>query len=221
MPRLTSVAVVVLALTSASLPASPDPVALVINGESFTRNDFEAVVDEVRGLANRVGSVPASLRPVPAIVEAVDRLVIAQAATQRGYILSDAQFERVLANGRERTAAAENESFEATLKHYSLSLETLRRILERQLAYDRLRLDVVNSVEISEDEAREHYEAHRAEFALSSFEQSKARIARALLTPERQAQEWEAYVKLLRTQAVIEWRDDRLRRAYEAAITSG
>jgi hypothetical protein len=211
-------AVVALALISAS-SVTDDPVVLVINGEPIARSEFEAVVSELNGpVPFSAGTVPASLRPRPTIVEAVDQLIIVQAARQSGFILSDDRFEQLVATMRERRGLANEEQLAAALKRESVSLDELRRSFERHMAWSRLRLDVLSRSQVTEEEARTYYDSHRSEFALSSFEQAKAEIVRSLSTPERDAQAWDAYVKSLRAQAVLEWRDAALRSAYELGI---
>ena len=108
-----------------------------------------------------------------------------------------------------------DDEFERLLQREHVSPLSLRRQWERQFLYDRVRLHVVNNVHITDDEARTYYHAHRAEFALASFEQSRAQINGALLTADRHAREWTTYMNALHAQAAIEWHDEHLRREYE------
>jgi hypothetical protein len=214
----SSLAVVVLALVSA-WSAADDPTALLINGEPISKTDFAAVAADMRGaIAPISGSIPSSLRPLPPVVEAVEYLVVVQVARQSGFAMNDERIEQLFANMRERRGLANDEQLAAALKRESASLDAIRRGFERRVAFERLRLDVLNRSHVGEEEARKYYDSHRAEFALSSFEQAKDQIVHSLSTPERQAQAWDAYVKSLCAQAVVEWRDDRLRRVYELAI---
>ncbi len=89
------------------------------------------------------------------LVDAIDEMLLLQRGKELGYKVSDEQFKRVLDNIRKENKLDNDEQFNAALKQEGITLEQLRKNLEKQMVINQVQqVEVAGKVGISESEAQ-------------------------------------------------------------------
>jgi peptidyl-prolyl cis-trans isomerase SurA len=150
-----------------------EQVIVKVNGDIITKTDFEQ--RQVAALRTRniaVGTAQteelkkaiADLTP-ELIVDAVDELLLVQRGHELDYKLSDEQFASIVENIRKENKLESDEAFQAALKQEGMTMDDLRRNLEKQMIISRVQSnEVMGKVGISEEEARKYHAEHLQEF---------------------------------------------------------
>jgi parvulin-like peptidyl-prolyl isomerase len=154
-----------------------EQVLVKVNGEIITKTEFEArQVAELRNrpeLAN--ASQGAELQKAVAeitpdlILAAVDELLLVQRGRESGYALGDQQFAQILENIKTSNNLQDETKFQEALKQEGLTMADLRRNLERQMLVSQVqRVEILDKISVTDEEARAFYDAHRQEFTSPS-----------------------------------------------------
>jgi len=99
------------------------------------------------------------------IVNAIDELLLFQRGRELGYRLSDDQFKAVVANIRKENKLEDEAKFQQALAQEGMSMDDLRRQLERQMVIEQVqRQEVGSKLTITEEEARQYYARHPEDF---------------------------------------------------------
>ncbi len=99
------------------------------------------------------------------LVEAIDELLLLQMGKEKGYHLSDEQFKSWLENLRKEQNLQDDTKFYAALKQEGMSVDDLRKNVEKQFLVGQVQRDEVGSkLSITEEEARQYYLAHKDQF---------------------------------------------------------
>lgn len=102
----------------------------------------------------------------PLIVDAIDELLMLQMGKEKGYQLSDSQFQDWLKKLRQDQNLEDDARFQAALKQEGMTIDDLRRNVERQFIISQVQRDEVGGkLSITEEEVRQYYLLHRQEFA--------------------------------------------------------
>lgn len=177
------VAVVVLAgLATLGVRAEViEQVLVKVNGEILTKTDLEA--RQVSALRQRLRQnvnaadlktdeqLKKALEEVTPqiLVDTVDELLVMQRGKELGYRMTDDQFQNILSNIRKENKLEDDAQFQAALKQEGLTLDELRKSLERQMIFSRVQqVEVYSRIAITDAEAKAYYEAHRTEFTTPS-----------------------------------------------------
>jgi peptidyl-prolyl cis-trans isomerase SurA len=177
--KKTLFALLTVAAVSAPMHAGEiiEQVLVKVNGDIITKTELET--RQIEALRRRMGSQidpkslqnDAELRKVlleitPGIlVDAIDELIVIQLGREKGYRLSDEQFKGWLENLRKEQNLVDDQKFQAALKQEGMTIDDLRRNVERQFLITRVQQDEVGSkLSITEEEARQYYQQHRNEF---------------------------------------------------------
>ena len=154
-----------------------EQVLVKVNGDILTKTDLEQ--RQIAALRGRMAQDidPESLKndeqlkkalaevTPRLLVEAIDELLLVQLGKERGYKLSDQQFTEWLNALRKEQNLVDDQKFMAALKQEGMSLDDLRKNVERQMLIQRVQQDEVGSkLSITEEEARQYYLSHRQEF---------------------------------------------------------
>jgi peptidyl-prolyl cis-trans isomerase SurA len=141
-----------------------------VNGEIITKTELEdRQVSALRQRAQQMSDEElkkaiAAITP-DILVDAVDELLLLQRGKELGYKVTDEQFKRVLENIRKENKLESDEQFSAALKQEGITLEQLRKNLEKQMVINQVQqVEVAGKVGISESEARAYYDEHKNEF---------------------------------------------------------
>jgi parvulin-like peptidyl-prolyl isomerase len=155
-----------------------EQVLVNVNGDILTKTEFEQrQIAALRTRPELADVTPESLELQKAIaevtpqliLEAVDELLLIQRGRELGLVLGDEQFASILENIKKSNNLEDETQFNAALAQEGLTLDDLRRSLERQmLASEAQRRDVVEKISVTEAEARAYYEANRSTFTSPS-----------------------------------------------------
>lgn len=172
---------VVLLAALVSAPAGAQIVEQVlvnVNGDILTKTEFEQRQIAMLRTRPELGNVtPDSLELREAlleitpqlILEAVDELLLIQRGRELGLALGDEQFISIVDNIKTSNNLEDDADFEAALAAEGMTMDDLRRSLERQmLSAEAQRTDVVDKIGVTEDEARAYYEEHSQDFTTPS-----------------------------------------------------
>lgn len=103
------------------------------------------------------------------LVEAIDEMLLLQRGRELGYRLSDEQFSQIIENIKKENKLESEEQFQAALKQEGLTLQELRSSIERRMIMDRVQqVDIMQKISITEEDAKQHYQAHPQEFTTSA-----------------------------------------------------
>ena len=154
-----------------------EQVLVKVNGDIITKTELES--RQVRVIRERMqGQVdPESLKnddtlkkmlaevTPQLIVNAIDELLLLQRGREMGLRLGDDQFKQVVANIRKEQGLTDETKFQQALAQENMTLDDLRRQLERQMLIDQVqRQEVGSKLNITEEEARQYYARHPDEF---------------------------------------------------------
>jgi peptidyl-prolyl cis-trans isomerase SurA len=103
------------------------------------------------------------------LVNAVDELLLLQRGKELGLKLGDDQFKAVVANIRKEQGLQDDAKFTQALAQEGMTMEDLRKQLERQMLIEQVqRQEVGSKLSITEEEARQYYAKHPEEFTDSA-----------------------------------------------------
>jgi peptidyl-prolyl cis-trans isomerase SurA len=151
-----------------------EQVLVKVNGEIITKTEFEA--RQVAELRNRpelakANTASAELQRAIAqvtpdlILNAVDELLMVQRGRESGYALGDQQFASIVEGIRKSQNLEDEARFKEALKQEGLTMDDLRRNLERTMLVQQVtRVEIMDKISINDEEARAYYDQHRNEF---------------------------------------------------------
>src|SRR5687767_9157550 len=180
MKRIVRAATLVAVLGLLAIPLRGEIIEQVlvkVNGDILTKTDLEQrQIAALRGRMNQdidpeslkndeqLKKALAEVTP-RLLVEAIDELLLVQLGKERGYKLSDQQFKDWLMALRKEQNLLDDQKFMAALKQEGMTLDDLRKNVERQMLIQRVQQDEVGSkLSITEEEARQYYLTHQQEF---------------------------------------------------------
>jgi peptidyl-prolyl cis-trans isomerase SurA len=99
------------------------------------------------------------------IVDAVDELLLVQRGRELGYTLGDEQFQNIVENIKKENKLESEDQFQQALKQEGMTLQDLRRQLERNLLVTRVQqVEVMGKISVSEEEVVKFYKDNRNSF---------------------------------------------------------
>jgi peptidyl-prolyl cis-trans isomerase SurA len=171
-------AVVMLAAFAVPLRAQIiEQVLVKVNGDIITKTELEN--RQIAAIRQRMSQdvSPESLKNdeqlkkvvaevTPRIlVDAIDEMLMVQLAKERGYKLRDEQFREWLSALRKEQNLEDEARFQAALKQEGMTVDDLRKNVEKQFMISQVQREEVGSkLTITEEEARQYYNAHPQEF---------------------------------------------------------
>jgi peptidyl-prolyl cis-trans isomerase SurA len=179
--RLKSVPVVFLILWGLSVPVRAqiiERVLVKVNGDILTQTELEErqtaairarmgadLKPEMIGNSDQLRKAVDEVTP-QILVDAIDELLMLQMGKEKGYHLSDDQFKSWLENLRKEQNLLDDQKFQAALKQEGMTVDDLRKNVEKQFLVSQVQRDEVGSkLSITEEEARQYYLAHKEDFA--------------------------------------------------------
>ncbi len=101
------------------------------------------------------------------IVDAIDELLIVQHGRELGIEMDDERFADIVENVKTQNNIESDEQFAEVLAAESMTMEDLKRAMERQFIVSNVqRIEVTNKVAMTDTEAREYYNANPDEFRI-------------------------------------------------------
>jgi len=158
-----------------------EQVLVKVNGDILTKTELEsrqvaAIRQRMQGQVNpeslkndeTLKKMLADLTP-QLIVNAVDELLLLQRGREMNLRLSDEQFKQVVAGIRKDQGLQDEAKFQQALAQENMTMDDLRKQLERQMLIDQVqRQEVGSKLNITEEEARQYYARHPQEFTDSA-----------------------------------------------------
>ena len=150
-----------------------EQILVKVNGDIITKTDLEQrqiaalrQADPNFRPANDAELKKALAEVTPqVIVNAVDELLLVQRGKEMGYALGAEQFRKIVDQIKTENKLETEEAFQAALKQEGLTMDDLRRQLERQMLVSRVQQDeVMGKISISEDEVKQFYETSKEVF---------------------------------------------------------
>ena len=154
-----------------------EQVLVKVNGDIITKTELEqrqvsAIRQRMQGQVNpdalkndeTLKKMLVDLTP-QLIVNAIDELLLLQRGREMGLRLGDDQFKQVVASIRKDQGLTDDTKFQQALAQENMTMEDLRRQLERQMLIEQVqRQEVGSKLNITEEEARQYYARHPEEF---------------------------------------------------------
>jgi len=177
--KFTALSVAVAAVLAAGAAAAAQPeiieqILVKVNGEILTKSDLEQ--RQVMALRQRdpnfrpasdaeLQKALAEVTPI-VVVDAVDELLLVQRGRELGYVLGKEQFQNIIENIKKENKLETEEQFQAALKQEGMTLEDLRKQLERNLLVTRVQqVEVIGKISVTEEEVAKFYEENKASFS--------------------------------------------------------
>ena len=154
-----------------------EQVLVKVNGEIITKTELEnRQIAAVRQRMNQdvdseaikndeqLKKILAEVTP-RILLEAIDEMLMVQLAKEKGFRLRDEQFREWLTGLRKEQNLEDDAKFQAALKQEGMSIDDLRRNVERQFMISQVQREEVGSkLTITEEEARQYYLSRPQEF---------------------------------------------------------
>jgi len=154
-----------------------EQVLVKVNGEIITKTELEG--RQIAAIRQRINQdvdpealkndeqlkkVLAEVTP-RILLEAIDEMLMVQLAKEKGFRLRDEQFKEWLTALRKEQNLEDDQKFQAALKQEGMTIDDLRRNVERQFMISQVQREEVGSkLTITEEEARQYYLSHPQEF---------------------------------------------------------
>lgn len=180
--QLFAAAIVMGALAVAPMRAEIiEQVLVKVNGDIITKTELEtrqvsALRQKMQGQVDQealkndetLKKMLADITP-QLIVNAVDELLLLQHGRDLGFKLGDDQFKQIVGNIRKEQNLQDEAKFQAALAQENMTMDDLRKQLERQMLIEQVqRQEVGSKLNITEEEARQYYARHPGEFTEQS-----------------------------------------------------
>jgi peptidyl-prolyl cis-trans isomerase SurA len=150
-----------------------EQILVKVNGDIITKTDLEQ--RQIAALRQRDPnfrpSDDAELRKAlteitpEVIVNAVDELLMIQRGRELGYALGAEQFRNIVDSIKKENKIETEEAFQAALKQEGMTLEDLRKQIERNMLASRVQqVEVAGKIAVSEDEVKQYYDSAKESF---------------------------------------------------------
>jgi parvulin-like peptidyl-prolyl isomerase len=150
-----------------------EQVLVKVNGDIITKTELEqrqiaAIRQKQPNLRpDNEGALQRALAEVTpeVIVDAVDELLMLQRGRELGYSLSTEQFNDIVANIKKENKLEDEAQFQAALKSEGMTMQDLRRQLEKTAVIQRVQqTEIMSKLQITDAELKIYYEANKASF---------------------------------------------------------
>jgi len=199
----------------------PSEVLVKVNGESFTRGDLNNEIVQRSGGPGVARMGPEE--PLPQlIVDVLDAMLLVQDGRKVGCAFTDDQIQ-ALADMYRGLYHLTEEQFEDVLHQQHLTIATWGDMKRKQALIQCVqRKEVLDKVPLTDDEPREYYSTHLNQFMSHDgtipFDQAREQINQRGDSARRRT-EYRDYLERLRSDAVFEWQNADLKRAYDEGLS--
>ena len=240
MKKALSVAVAVAVLGTALSAEILEQVLVKVNGEIVTQTEFHRIqLAALREMPNQpdpsrlsdaeLSKTLAQITP-QAIVTVIDEMLLMQRAKELGLAVGDAQFAQVLESIKKDNKIESDEAFEKVAAEVSDAPSKANGGLIGPISRDEMNeelLKMISKMKVGEltpvlntATGAQFFKLESSiESTALSFEAARARIADRL-TSEKIGVEFQKYMQRLRSQALIEWKNEDLKKAWEIGIAA-
>ncbi len=153
-----------------------EQILVKVNGDIITKTDLEQ--RQIAAIRQRqpnqrpnndveLQKTLAEITP-EVIVDAIDEMLFVQRGKELGYTLGNEQFQNIIDNIKKENKIETEEQFQAALKQEGLTMEDLRRQLEKQMLFTRVQqTEVMGKISVSDEEIKQYYDANKGSFTSS------------------------------------------------------
>ena len=146
-----------------------EQILVKVNGDIITKTDLEQ--RQIGALRQRdpnfrpasdadLQKALAEITP-EVIVNAVDELLLVQRGKELGWALGAEQFKNIVDSIKKENKIETEEQFQAALKQEGMTMDDLRRQLERQMLISRVQQnEVQGKIAVAEEEVKKYYAEH-------------------------------------------------------------
>src|SRR5262245_46955765 len=170
---LFSLVLLVGALQASTRADILEQILVKVNGDIITKTDLEQ--RQIAALRQRDpnfhpaddAELKKALNEITpeVIVNAVDELLLIQRGKELGYALGNEQFRNIVDSIKKENKIETEEAFQAALKQEGMTLEDLRKQIERNMLASRVQqVEVQGKIAVSEDEVKAYYESSKESF---------------------------------------------------------
>jgi len=156
-----------------------EAVLVKVNGEIIAKTEFEErqiqLLRELRTSGELSDTSDEALSDAlyeatpELIVTAIDELLLVQKAKEMNLTMEEGQFADIINNIKEQNNFETDEQFEAALFAEDMTMDDLRRSMERQVMISRVRqVAIMSKVRLTEFETREYYDNHLDDYGIPS-----------------------------------------------------
>lgn len=168
-------AVAALCLSSVAAPRADilEQILVKVNGDIITKSELEQrqVAAIRQRKPNERPNTDAELQKAlveitpEVIVDFVDELLMVQRGRELGYSLGTEQFQSIVENIKKENKIENDEQFQAALKQEGLTMDDLRRQLERQMLVTRVQQqEVMGKISITDEEVKRAYDESKGSY---------------------------------------------------------
>lgn len=151
-------------------------VVAVVDGHKIYRAEMDKYYDNQTAGSDQqapVGEQATSLR-LNILRDLIDNQILMHRAEKLGLLATDEEVDRKL---NEIKAPYSNDQFEEKLKEKKITLEDFKQDLRRSLTVDKvLNKEITSKINVTDDDIKNYYDSHRAEFNLIEPQYHLARI---------------------------------------------
>lgn len=173
--KLHALSIAALTLVAVATPRADilEQILVKVNGDIITKSDLEQrqVATIRQRQPNERPNNDAELKKAlseitpDVIVDFVDELLMVQRGRELGFSLGTEQFHSIVENIKKENKIETEEQFQAALKQEGLTMEDLRKQLEKQMLYTRVQQqEVMGKISVSDDEIKKAYEESKGSF---------------------------------------------------------
>jgi parvulin-like peptidyl-prolyl isomerase len=151
-----------------------EQILVKVNGEILTKSDLEQ--RQIMALRQRdpnfrpasdadLQKALAEITPT-VLVDAVDELLMVQRGRELGYSLGNEQFQNIIENIKKENKIENEDQFRAALKQEGMTLDDLRKQLERNMLVTRVQqVEVMGKISVTEEEVAKYYDENKTSFS--------------------------------------------------------
>ncbi len=175
MRQRTLALVVTLSVLASAAPRADiiEQILVKVNGDIITKTELEqrqiAVLRQRNPnlRPNNDAELRKALQDITpeVIVDAVNELLFVQRGKELGYALSDEQFRNIVDNIKKENKIETEEQLQAALKQEGMTMEDLRRQIERNMLITRVQqAEVMGKISVSDENLRQYYDENKSSF---------------------------------------------------------
>ena len=152
-----------------------EAIVVKVNGAIITTTELEERQIQLLRQLNQQGHLNvesdadvarALAEGTPQIIgDAINELLLVQRGRDMGIAMDDAQFTEIVTNIKEQNNLESDEQFQEALDGEGMTMDDLRRAMERQMIVSQVQqYEVMNKVVMTDFEVREYYDTHPDEY---------------------------------------------------------
>ncbi len=154
-----------------------EAVLVKVNGEIIAKTEFEErqiqLLRQLRTSGELTDTSDEALSDAlyeatpQLIVTAIDELLLVQKAKEMNLTMEEDQFADIINNIKEQNGLETDEQFESALSAEGMTMDDLRRSMERQVMLTRVRqVAIMSRVRLTQFETREYYDYHLDDYGI-------------------------------------------------------